>query len=68
MNHFPLILKIFFFTSSRTCGGPGTNLKLDIVKLDSHITIIKCIITVFSDTLKIYVKKSVKSVGFNDTT
>ena len=33
-------------------------MKLDIMKLNSHIIIIKCIIFVFSDTLKIYDKKS----------
>ena len=53
-----LILKIFLLLPPGSCGGPDANLKLDITKLDSHITIIKCIIFVFSDTLKIYDKKS----------
>ena len=56
-----LILKISSLLPPGSFGGPDANLKLDIMKLDSHITIIKCIIFVFSDTLKIYVKKSSSS-------
>ena len=57
MNH-SLILKISSLLPPGSCGGPDTDLKLDIMKLNSHIILIKCIISVFSDTLKIYDKKS----------
>ena len=53
-----LILKISSLLPPGSFGGPDANLKLDIMKLNSHIILIKCIISVFSDTLKIYDKKS----------
>ena len=57
MNH-SLILKISSLLPPGSFGGPDADLKLDIMKLNSHIILIKCIISVFSDTLKIYDKKS----------
>ena len=57
MNH-SLILKISSLLPPGSCGGPDTDLKLDIMKLNSHITFTKYIIFVFSDTSKIYDKKS----------
>ena len=53
-----LILKISSLLPPGSFGGPDADLKLDIMKLNSHIILIKCIISVFSDTLKIYDKKS----------
>ena len=57
MNHF-LDFEISSLLPPGSCGGPDTDLKLDIMKLNSHIIFTKCIIFVFSDTLKIYDKKS----------
>ena len=56
-----LILKISSLLPPGSFGGPDADLKLDIMKLNSHIILIKCIISVFSDTLKIYDKKSIFS-------
>ena len=57
MNHI-LDFENIFLLPPRSFGGPDANLKMDIMKLNSHIILIKCIIFVFSDTLKIYDKKS----------
>ena len=53
-----LILKISSLLPPGSFGGPDADLKLDIMKLNSHIIFTKCIIFVFSDTSKIYDKKS----------
>ena len=62
-----LILKISFLLPPGSFGGPDADLKLDIMKLNSHIILIKCIISVFSDTLKIYDKKSIIIFGVSES-
>ena len=56
MNH-SLILKISSLLPPGSCGGPDTDLKLDIMKLNSYIIQLTVYLCIF-DTSKIYDIKS----------